>query len=123
MRCKNCHRFRSCLEGSFFENTKLSISIILQLMFLWWCNIGQSDAEHVLGTKFSSKTLVDYLQFFRDICSWKLIETPELTQIGGPGHIVQVDESVITKRKNTTEGKERANVGSRAVSIPFIKGA
>jgi len=68
-------------------------------MFLWICNVGQSTAQRILGISVSSKTMVDYYQFFRDICSFKLINTPALTQIGGPGHLVQVDESVITKRK------------------------
>ena len=35
---------------------------------------------------------------FRDIASWKIINMP-LVQFGGPGKIVQIDESVITKRK------------------------
>lgn len=35
---------------------------------------------------------------FRDIASWKIINMP-LVQFGGPGKIVQIDESVISKRK------------------------
>ena len=35
------------------------------------------------------------IQWNRDICSWKLINGPPI-KLGGPGAIVQIDESVFT---------------------------
>ncbi len=39
-----------------------------------------------------------FLQYFRDACSWYLDNFPQ--QIGGPGHVVQIDESIMVKRKD-----------------------
>ena len=44
-------------------------------------------------------TRVDYFNFFPGVCSHKLVSTPALFQFGGPGRTVQIDESVMVKRK------------------------
>ena len=44
-----------------------------------------------------SITVVDWLQFCRDIpVTWFLLNP---IQIGGPGHVVEIDESLFAKRK------------------------
>ena len=47
----------------------------------------------------SGHTKVDWFNFYRDICQHQLDNTPGLFQFGGPDAVVQVDESVVTKRK------------------------
>jgi len=97
-RCPRCRKFSKLTAETFFEETKLSFKQILTFMFLWCAGQGQKEAGDVMG--FSSQhTKVDYYNFFRDICSHHLQNTPGLFQFGGPGHVVQVDESVICKRK------------------------
>jgi len=44
-----------------------------------------------------SGPVIDWYSFLRDICSRELIANP--VQIGGVGHIVAIDESVIARRK------------------------
>jgi len=66
-------------------------------MYLWCAGLALKEAGDLIGFT-SQHTKVDYFQFFRDICSYQLQETPGLFQFGGPGH-VQIDESVITKWK------------------------
>jgi transposase-like protein len=43
-------------------------------------------------------TVVDYNNYMREICSWKLQQGPQV--IGGNGMTVEIDESLFTKRKN-----------------------
>ena len=43
------------------------------------------------------KTCIDWFNFLRDVCSADLLANPR--QIGGPGHIVAIDESVVAKAK------------------------
>merc|ERR1719233_794146 len=45
----------------------------------------------------SCSTVVDWLQFCRDIPVTFFLLNP--TQIGGAGHVVEIDESLFTKRK------------------------
>jgi len=40
-----------------------------------------------------------FFRFARDVASWKLIEDEENFIFGGHGTVVQIDESVVTKRK------------------------
>lgn len=53
--------------------------------------------SQVLGVPRHS--IHQYYRFIRDVCSWKLLQDHELFKLSGEGHVVQVDESVITKRK------------------------
>ena len=38
---------------------------------------------------------INIYQWCRDICSWKLINGPDI-KLGGPGQVVQIDESVFS---------------------------
>ena len=40
---------------------------------------------------------IDFYQFFQDICSWKLMNMT--IKLGGPGIIVQIDESLMTHQQ------------------------
>lgn len=54
-------------------------------------------------TGLTEPTVIQWFEFFREICSTWLIQNPR--QIGGPGIIVQIDETLMAKRKH--------NVGHR----------
>ena len=41
---------------------------------------------------------MQWFSFFRDVCSWWLVNNNY--QIGGPGEVVEIDESLVAKRKN-----------------------
>ena len=45
----------------------------------------------------SSHTIVDWKQFCRDVCVAYFLNHPQ--QIGGPGRVVEIDESLFSKRK------------------------
>ena len=97
-RCPRCKKFSKLTDGTFFENTRITFVQILTYMYLWCAGLPQKEAGDLLSFT-SQHTKVDYYNFFRDMCSFKLAETPGLFLFGGPGHVVQIDESVITKRK------------------------
>jgi len=67
-------------------------------MYLWCGGVSQREAGILAGVT-AEHTKVDYFDFFRDVCSQHLAETPGLFQFGSPNTVVQVDESVVTKRK------------------------
>lgn len=49
------------------------------------------------GTVISNEAIVDWKHFFRDICSMHFEKNP--ITLDGSGSIVEIDETVIIKRK------------------------
>lgn len=85
----------SIRDNSFFKNSNLALGDIFWLMYLWSHRIAVHTAESMLG--IGDDTIRQWYQYCRDICSNYLVNHP--FQIGGPGIVVQIDESVIAKRK------------------------
>jgi len=95
LRCPGCHRKRQLQTGIFLEGSRLQVNKFVGLLFLW---AHEAPIKMVLSmTGVSSVTAVQWYQYFRDICSWKLVNSP--MTLGGPGKIVQIDESVMVKAK------------------------
>ena len=44
--------------------------------------------------KTLEKTAIQAYQHFRDICSWRLLTHDSPLMLGGPGIVVQIDESL-----------------------------
>lgn len=86
---------RSLLEGSYFENAHLNLQQIIATIYTWAYDCTNIQVEEFVG--ISNHTVVDYANLFREICSWKLLQNPIV--LGGPNRIVQIDESVVAKRK------------------------
>ncbi|KER28512.1 hypothetical protein T265_04651 [Opisthorchis viverrini] len=65
-------------------------------------------SENLAKIKFCSEelsishtTAADWKKFLREACAWRLLKTP--TAIGGPGLHVEIDRTLISRRK-TTQG-------------------
>ena len=98
-RCKrkSCNKESSLRQGSFFSNSHLSLYSILKLMYLWSRGI-TTQKFLMLECRFeSTRTVVDWKNFMRDVCLSYYLANP--VKIGGPGVLVQIDESLICKRK------------------------
>ena len=48
------------------------------------------------NAKISEKTAIDIYQFFRDVCSTKLLQSPIV--LGGISKVVQIDESLFNHK-------------------------
>ena len=83
-----CRKTRSLRDGSFFEKSKLS----LQKWLHWWCReYPVTDASQ--EAKVTETTAIQAYHYFRDICSWRLLNHDSPLMLGGPGVEVQIDES------------------------------
>ena len=66
---------------------------MLYMIYSWATERAVGDARK--DVKIGKKMAINIYQWCRDICSWKLISGPPI-MLGGPGAIVQIDESVFT---------------------------
>jgi hypothetical protein len=92
---KACHRELSMFKHTFFAESRLSSDAIMLLAHLWLNGTTSKVAQSI--TKFSKHTVAAYYKHFRDLVSSSLEEDAQV--IGGPGVIVEVDETKLGKRK------------------------
>ena len=89
-RCSQCHKCVSVRDGSFFAKSKITLQKWLILLYWWVREYPVSDAAE--EAEVTRATSVQAYQYFRDVCTAKLLQAPIL--LGGPGIIVQIDESL-----------------------------
>ncbi|KCZ77322.1 hypothetical protein H311_01669, partial [Anncaliia algerae PRA109] len=81
---------------SFFENSKLNLKTLTSLLFFWAHEIPVKTI--VPWLKISKDSVVQWFQYFREVCSQKLIKNP--IYFGGENNVVQLDESKFLKLKH-----------------------
>ena len=76
------------LERSFFAKSRLPLQ---KWMYLWVRQYPVTDAYE--EAEVGEHTAIDIYQWLREVCSQKLITDPPII-LGGPGVVVQIDESL-----------------------------
>ena len=95
---RQCRKRLSARTGSWFENSKLDYGEILQVTYCW--AVGYPNWTASRECDVSEKSIVDWFNFCRDACAISLDNQQHpYHQIGGPGRVVEIDESVFGKRK------------------------
>jgi len=93
---------RQIAEGTWFHGHKIPIQKCLLLMYAFANKMSYEDAirETSLAEVTSSATVADWYSYCREVCLLALDKKYEDEgKIGGPGHVVEIDESKIGKRK------------------------
>ena len=98
--CTQCKTMISIRSKSFFEKSKLGLDKHLLLLYHWALDTPMSTTCQAVG--ISAKT-IDYFNLIREVCSQKLCSTP--VQLGGPGVVVQIDESLFTHKPKYHRGR------------------
>ena len=100
-RCKkrDCSKKLGFHSGTFFEKTSLSLKDVFCLSSYSAKHRRLTAAEIILetGSKLSFHTLVEYMNCFRDVCTKHFRR--HLVKIGGPGKVVEIDETLLSSRK------------------------
>ena len=99
---KQCKKKISIRVGSFFERSQLKLWQIIGITYIWTRSAGKSRGLSVEDIQKdlevgSNKTVVDWNQFCRDIGVTYFLNNR--VQLGGPGSIVEIDESIFSRRK------------------------
>ena len=89
-RCPSCKTTKSLRDSSFFSKSKLTLQKWLVLIYWWVRQYPVTDAAQEASV--GRDTAIDVYQWLREVCSTKLIATT--IKLGGPGKIVQIDESL-----------------------------
>jgi transposase-like protein len=96
-RCSKCHVKKSIRANSFAFNSKLSLQKLIMLTYHWMSERTNKAVEKEL--ELTNKTVSQWFKYCRSICTFYFECTSICGLIGGPNVIVEIDESVIAKRK------------------------
>lgn len=92
---RTCRTRFSFKSGTFFSGSKLKLHEILMLGHLWVNNVQRCSAITMSG--HSSATITYFYAHFRQLVASTLSANDQV--IGGPGIVVQIDETKMGKRK------------------------
>ncbi|XP_067633239.1 uncharacterized protein [Eurosta solidaginis] len=88
---------------TWFEKSKISLPQIFYLMYAYarrWPTADTRLENFVEGTTLSSCTITDWFNYCREVVvTFQLDQQKQKGKIGGPGKVVQIDESKFGKRK------------------------
>ena len=85
------------LAGTILANCKLNKAKFVDFVYHWLLGSKHETIEKALGMSSSSTT--DWANYLREACASDLLSNDEDGKIGGPGIIVEIDESKFGKRK------------------------
>jgi transposase-like protein len=92
---KLCKKEIALSKGTFFEGAHIPINQIMFLAHLWLNEVQWKAAVGMSG--MSDRTITKYYSHFRKLVASMVEE--ESIKIGGPGVIVEIDETKLGKRK------------------------
>ncbi len=71
----------------------MTLDQLISLTFLWSHDATPKMAATLTGV--TSRAVTDWFNFCRDVCKLKNRRDPQV--VGGVGHIVQIDETVVSR--------------------------
>lgn len=97
LKCNVCNKTKSLFYNSVFTRTHLQINKVVHLIYCWSMEYSCEISAHETGVTLS--TVTNFFQAFRQACQFWLNQEGQ-QPIGGVGYNVEIDESIISKRKN-----------------------
>ncbi|XP_052828993.1 uncharacterized protein LOC128249432 [Octopus bimaculoides] len=93
-RCTVCRQFRSIRRGSFFSDSRLTLTRLLELMY-YWAKIDCKQSVVMNEVGIGPEAIVNWYNSFRDVCAMWCFDHP--VQLGED---VEIDESKFMHRKH-----------------------
>jgi hypothetical protein len=99
----------SIRSNSFFARSKLPLKKLITITYFWIQDIPTNRIQSMLNV--SKPTLADWNNFLYEICSMSLMQlSEEERMIGGEGMIVEIDETLISKKWKYYRGRRYPEV-------------
>jgi hypothetical protein len=92
-RCSKCTKRISLRKDTFFENFKLSFRVLVSVIIHWAIQSRQMDTAQL--TECHRTSIASFQQRLRTVASRAADQAN--TVIGGPGRVVEIDESLYIK--------------------------
>lgn len=94
---KRCTYKVSPFSGTFFDGVtcRIPIATVLHIIYCWLHSVPIQHA--IRECQVNKNTITDYYNYCREVCALSL--TKDSCQIGGPGEVVEIDESKFYTRK------------------------
>ena len=94
---RGCRSEISARKDTWLEGSKVPYRKVIQFLYCWSKELTSIEfSKTELG--ISSKSTVDWNNFIREVCAMVLLANRPV--IGGPGLVVEVDESLFSRQKN-----------------------
>ena len=97
----------SMRSENFFDQSCHQLQQWIVLMYWWARQYPVSDAAE--GAEVDKKTAIQIYQYCRDICSWRLLNHDSPLMLGGPGVVLQIDESSFGHKPKHHQGCATTN--------------
>ena len=88
---------RSIRTGTFFARSALPLKTLIFLIYEWSRDNPIKEVCHEY--ELSKTTVIDWFRFLRDVCYEGLQTISPLDKIGGEGKTIEIDETVVVRRK------------------------
>jgi len=99
-KCRICNSKISVRQGNWLSDSRIDFVTIVRFIYGWcWERSSLKWCQHELGV--ANNFVIDWNNYMREVCVHSLLNR-EHKMIGGEGMIVEIDESLFTKRKNNT---------------------
>ena len=94
--CRKCKYCKSIFKGSILQGSKIQKNKFILLVFLWIQEVPLKSVE--INTGLSHSTVVEWNRILLEILIRQEKSKP-VKMIGGPGIVVEIDESKFGRRK------------------------
>ena len=102
-RCGQCKTTKSIRKGSFFSRSRMPLNKWMLMIYLWARQYPVTSVAE--EAKVEANSAVAVFQWLREVCSTTLLQT-NIT-LGGPGIIVQADESLFRHKPKASDNKTK----------------
>jgi len=94
---RSCRAEKSIKTNNWIQSAKVKLPTIVHFIYGWAHELTSVEfCKREFG--MSKSTVVDWNNFLREVCVWKLSHGD--SKIGGAGCIIEIDESLFVRRKN-----------------------
>lgn len=103
-RCGNglCRKSKSIRTNSIFSQSNLPIRKIVRLLCCWCTHTSITNAAGIVGVNINS--VGKWYKICRELCVEAMATHP--MQVGGVGHVVEIDETSLKKKSKYGKGKK-----------------